>query len=414
MKKETIVWTIVLLLGAVGLIINAAVRHAGEIHVKDVQHDYFHVADKLDVPWGKPIVVPRTQTGPVKFELPSGEIMEIKPPSDGETVQLPWKDGVTVPARWRKVWKRTADHAPGDIPLPEIGSPDRVTWTSQTQVDYKDFVAESKKYEKEKEAGTVTGQNPYHLSLSRSVGLWVGAFFTLAIFSFLYKDNVFYKIAEAVVVGVSAAYWMVVSFWDVIVPNLMGKLAPEMVKNWARPGMEGEVEWLYLVPLILGIMLLWRLSPKGAWISRWPLAFIIGTTAGMRMVSFIHADTLSQLRNSIKPLYNPVDAAGHSVWHGGELIGQADTYMSIWSSLAAIIIVVGVLATLVYFFFSVEHKGIVGRTAKLGIWFLMITFGAAFGYTVMGRIALLAIRVEFLVDDWLWLIDPLHKRLISG
>ena len=42
---------------------------------------------------------------------------------------------------------------------------------------------------------------------------------------------------------------------------------------------------------------------------------------------------------------------------------------------------------------------------------MMITFGAAFGYTVMGRIALLAIRLEFLFDDWLWLIDPTGKRV---
>ena len=42
---------------------------------------------------------------------------------------------------------------------------------------------------------------------------------------------------------------------------------------------------------------------------------------------------------------------------------------------------------------------------------MMITFGAAFGYTVMGRIALLAIRLEFLFDDWLWLIDPTNKRV---
>ena len=40
----------------------------------------------------------------------------------------------------------------------------------------------------------------------------------------------------------------------------------------------------------------------------------------------------------------------------------------------------------------------------------MITFGASFGYTVMGRIALLAIRIEFLLDDWLWLIDPLRRH----
>ena len=71
----------------------------------------------------------------------------------------------------------------------------------------------------------------------------------------------------------------------------------------------------------------------------------------------------------------------------------------------------GILVCTVYFFFSIEHKGAVGTAARVGIWFLMITFGAGFGYTVMGRIALLSGRLEFLYDDWLWLIDPLGKRL---
>ena len=51
--------------------------------------------------------------------------------------------------------------------------------------------------------------------------------------------------------------------------------------------------------------------------------------------------------------------------------------------------------------------------SKIGIWFLMVTFGAAFGYTVMGRIALLAARLEFLFDDWLWLIDPTGRRVVE-
>jgi hypothetical protein len=29
---------------------------------------------------------------------------------------------------------------------------------------------------------------------------------------------------------------------------------------------------------------------------------------------------------------------------------------------------------------------------------------------LMGGIALLAARLEFLLDDWLWLIDPLQRR----
>ena len=239
-------------------------------------------------------------------------------------------------------------------------------------------------------------QTEYQLSRPRTVGLWVAAFFTLAVFSFLFRDNPFYKVAESVLVGVSAAYWMVVGFWDVLVPNLLGKIWPTVVQAWAMPGLSGPDAarnlW-YLVPLVLGVMLLWRLAPKGSWIARWPLAFIIGTTAGLRMIAFLHGDFLSQIRNSILPL---------AVMAGGAF--------DPWESLKNLLIVLSVLCCLVYFFFSFEHKGLVGKTAKVGIWILMITFGASFGYTVMGRIALLAIRIEFLLDDWLWLIDPTHRR----
>jgi hypothetical protein len=239
------------------------------------------------------------------------------------------------------------------------------------------------------------------VSWPRTVGLWVAALFTLCIFSFLYRDNPFYKFAESVVVGVSAAYWMVVGFWDVIVPNLLGKLWPAWVQSWAMPGtspLRDEYWYMYLIPLVLGIMLLWRLSPKGAWVARWPLAFIIGATAGIRLVGFIEADFLSQIRNSIVPLV-VMGEDGYFTW------------ASFWESLSNIVLVLGILACLVYFFFSIEHTGVVGGVSRVGIWVLMITFGAAFGYTVMGRIALLAIRFEFLFDDWLGLIDPTLKRL---
>ncbi|MCA9290771.1 MAG: hypothetical protein KDA25_06560, partial [Phycisphaerales bacterium] len=217
-----------------------------------------------------------------------------------------------------------------------------------------------------------------------------------------YRDNPFYKTAEAIVVGVSAAYWMVVGFWDTIVPNLLGKLAPDTIQAMFLPGVSGETQWMYLVPLILGIMLLWRLAPVGGWISRWPMAFIIGVFCGIRLLGFLHGDFLSQIRNSIDSMYvlTPDPATGLDVFDP-------------WQSLKNLTLLVGVLTCLVYFFFSIEHKGVVGKTARVGIWFLMITFGAAFGYTVMGRIALLSIRLEFLFDDWLWLIDPLSHRVLG-
>jgi hypothetical protein len=240
-------------------------------------------------------------------------------------------------------------------------------------------------------------QTEFRLSVSRSVSLWIAAFFTLAVFSFLYRDNPFYKVAESVLVGVSAAYWMVVGFWDVLIPNVLGKISPGTVQMWAMPGLSGpeaEQDLSYLVPLALGIMLLWRLAPSGAWIARWPLAFVIGTTAGLRLIAFLHGDFLAQIRNTILPL---------AVFGEGAF--------DFWGSLENLVLVLSVLCCLAYFFFSFEHKGVLGEAAKIGVWVLMITFGASFGYTVMGRIALVAIRFEFLLDDWLWLIDPIGRRL---
>ncbi|MFB3137665.1 MAG: hypothetical protein ACE10B_00410, partial [Phycisphaerales bacterium] len=201
--------------------------------------------------------------------------------------------------------------------------------------------------------------------------------------------------AESIFIGTSAAYWMVVAFWTTLVPNLFGNIAPEVIQGWAMPGLKEPRNLFYLAPLALGVMLVWRLAPVGGWIARWPLALFIGVFCGLRMTGYLHGDFLNQIRNTIVPLF---------------VLGD-DGSFDPWGSLRSLFLVVGVLCCLVYFFFSFEHKGIVGKTAKLGIWFLMITFGAAFGYTVMGRIALLAIRLEFLFDDWLWLIDPTNKRL---
>ena len=253
---------------------------------------------------------------------------------------------------------------------------------------------------------TVRAPNPViTLSWAKTIGLWVAVFFTLAIFSFLYRDNFFYKIAESSVVGVSAAYWMVIGFWDMIIPNLVSKLAPSVRER--RTSSRGwklkDPDWYYLIPAIFGVFMLMRLSPKGGWLSLWTLAFIIGITAALRMVHYIESDFLSQLSATIIPLWSPVESGG-----------STDVYSSIWASIRNITIVVGVLTCLTYFFFSVEHKGVVGRVARVGIWFLMITFGAAFGFTVMGRIALLAARFEFLFDDWMWLIDPTNQRTVAA
>jgi len=246
-------------------------------------------------------------------------------------------------------------------------------------------------------------QTAITLSWPRTIGLWIAAFFTLAIFSFLYADNVFYKFAEATFIGVSAAYWMVIGFWDSLVPKLFGALTPDLVMHMVQPSLKPVSAmqwWTMLFALVLGLMMLWRLAPRGGWIGAWPLAFIVGVTAGLKIVSHVESDLMGQGLATMQPVVTLVPAAG----------GGIDWYASLWPTLASVLVLVGVICTLAYFLFSVQHRGPVGGAARMGVWYLMITFGASFGFTVMGRIALLAARFEFLFDDWLWLIDPNHLR----
>jgi hypothetical protein len=261
-------------------------------------------------------------------------------------------------------------------------------WPAQETVEYTSPITD--------EYGIVTGENVESKTVRSWSGFWTwfAAFLTLCILSFLYDDNPFYKFAEHLFVGVSAAYWMVLGFWTTLVPNLFGKLVPDFIAHIGLiEGLEGgETEWAYLIPLFLGLILLMRLSSRGGWISRWPLAFIVGTTAGLNFVQFLSSDFMMQIYQSFKPLI--VITSIDPVVSSSPIIG----------TISNIVIFLGVFCGLIYFFFSVEHKGFFGLASRVGIWILMVSFGASFGFTVMGRIALLVGRMEFLLSDWLRLM----------
>lgn len=228
------------------------------------------------------------------------------------------------------------------------------------------------------------------VSVARTTGLWLAAFFTLACYSYLYKDNPAYKLTESIIVGVSAGYWLTASFWDVIVGKALARLMPDQMRAWALPNLDpADPDLLTLVPLTLGALLFARLIPGGAWLARWPLALIVGTTAGLKLVLYLDGDFVSQIRNTILPL-----------------IVFNDNAIDLDGSGRNILLVTSVLCCLTYFYFSVEHRGAVGRVSRCGIWVLMITFGSSFAFTVMGRITLLTMRLEFLFRDWLGLLPP--------
>jgi len=207
--------------------------------------------------------------------------------------------------------------------------------------------------------------------LSGDIGVWIAALLTLGIFSFLYKDNPAYKLCEHLFVGVSAGYYVVLTYYSVVKPNLLDPLFL---------GVKGHHDLLLVIPLLLGVLLFSRFFPKGDWLSRWSIALILGVYPALRITGFGQGDFVEQIHGTILPLWVPHDPA---------------TTLGNW------ILIVGLLTTLIFFFFSKEHKGALGGTARVGVYFLMVSFGASYGYTVMARISLLIGRVMFLLHDWL-------------
>jgi len=204
------------------------------------------------------------------------------------------------------------------------------------------------------------------------LGIIVAAGMTLALYSFLYKDNPLFKFAEHVFVGVAAAY-VFGQYWY---PTIYG----EIIAEWTDLDQGQSANWWLLAPTFLGLLMLTRFSSRLAWLSRYSFAFFVGLGAGLTIPRYTSSFILAQVEPTIQPL-------GLS-----------------WDGLNLLVILVGVIGVLVYFFFSVEHTGVAGRVSRIGIWFLMVSFGASFGYTVMARISLLIGRVNFLLEDWLHLM----------
>ncbi len=194
----------------------------------------------------------------------------------------------------------------------------------------------------------------------------VAGLLTIAILSFLYRDNPVYKLAESLLIGVSIGYMLVI-VWTGTVMNLL--LTPLV--------QDGRLA--LIVPLLLGLLMFSRFLRQTAFLSRIPIAVMIGSGAGVAIPVMLEARTLKQMSATVAPLISES--------------GLPD--------LSAIVVVVGVLTTLSYFYFSSEHRGALGVSARIGTYFLMIFFGATFGYTVMSRMSTFIGRMEFLLTDFL-------------
>lgn len=202
--------------------------------------------------------------------------------------------------------------------------------------------------------------------MSTDIWVWIMGLSMLCIFSFLIRENPFYRFCEHVFVGLAAGYGLGVAY-----KNLLNKA-------WA-PITTGGI-YILIIPVVFGLLSYARFAKPFAWMARYPIAFTAGSGAGLAIYAALRSTLVPQIKANIVPLWVSGDAAA--------------TVKNLYCA-------IGVLLIMLYFFFSREHKGPLRQAASVGRLLLMVTFGVSFGNVVMGRMALLLGAVRNILGDWL-------------
>lgn len=215
---------------------------------------------------------------------------------------------------------------------------------------------------------------------------WIGAFlgfvFTLLIFSYLIGDNPLFRITVHIFIGVSAGFAAVIAIDNIIIPRL---IEPLFSTN------RGE-QILALIPLILAMLLLFKISPRFAFIGNLPVSYLVGVSAAAAIGGAVTGTLIPQIIASIN-LLDLQPNQGFDATLGLRLVNGT-------------IILVGTIATFAYFHFgrgskSTEKSQIqswIEGLGQIGQVFIAITFGFLFAGILSAALTALIGRVVFSVD----------------
>jgi hypothetical protein len=215
-------------------------------------------------------------------------------------------------------------------------------------------------------------------ALTRLLTGLVAVLLTLLVFSRLLGDNPAYRTAQYLFVGVSLGYALVIIYHQVVRPAFIG-----MLSDTGDPIRLS----LRLAPWLIGLLLLTRLGRQQSvsWLANMPLALLFGVGAALTVGGALFGTLLPQILDTVRPIGNePL-----------QLISMS-------------LLLIGVILTLSFFYFTVPRTGVRGRTvalgARMGRWILMIAFGFFFAGGLLTYLSALGARLEFILG---WLRAPM-------
>jgi hypothetical protein len=195
------------------------------------------------------------------------------------------------------------------------------------------------------------------------IGIWTAVFLTLMVLSFLYKENPFYRLTEYVFVGLSSGY----AFAAGLRLFVNQALSPIFV--------DGSID--FVIPVVLGVLFYAQFTKKYSYLYRLPLSLAIGYGLGITVWSVMQTYFVRQLSATMVPLFVDSPLQTFDNW----------------------VLLLGTVLSISYFILHREQKGSWGGVTRIGKYFVLATLGAVFGSTVLGRMALIIQRIQFLAGD---------------
>jgi hypothetical protein len=207
------------------------------------------------------------------------------------------------------------------------------------------------------------------------------------VLSYLIGDNLFFRIATYIFIGVAAGYAGSIAWHNVIKPVLLEPLLSGGLAEVFRPT---SIVTL-IVPWLLVLLLLLKLSPKSSRYGGLPVALLVGVGAAVIVGGGITGTLIPQSLAATETL-DPIAAS--------PLTGE----LGIERMLNIGIMLLGTISTLSYFRFTTRQdpSGVTRRfrfsnvIATVGQLFIAVTFGVMYAGALTATIIILSERIQFL------------------
>jgi len=206
------------------------------------------------------------------------------------------------------------------------------------------------------------------MAISTDIGVWIAAIMIIAGYSIIIKNTVVFKFAERTVLGLVAGTTAVFGF-------------EQIIKLLWIPLTEGKI--VNIIPLIIALLLFTRLSKEYAYLSRIPIIVLVASGISLGITRNVSTIIFGQIKGMLKPI---------------------PTGSTIFDIIGILIVPVVCCSVLLFFTYTREHTGALGKVSLIGRYALMFALGVSFGNFTATRTNYVILPLKRILFDWLGLV----------